>query len=58
MGLETMSDDLKKIFKEASANSRIIMAPIPMKRASMSVNVKSNLPKNSLEESPKGKNND
>lgn len=58
MGLETMSDNLKKIFKEASANNRIISSPIPMKRASVSVNVESNLTKISLEESPKEKNND
>jgi len=58
MGLETMNDDLKKVFKEAAANNRIIVAPIPMKRASVSVNVESNLPKISLEESSKEKNND
>jgi len=58
MGLETMNDDLKKVFKEAAANNGIIVAPIPMKRASMSVNVVSNLPKIILEESPKEKNND
>jgi hypothetical protein len=58
MGLETMNDDLKKVFKEAAANNGIIVAPIPMKRASVSVNVESNLSKISSEESPKEKNND